>query len=595
MLTSTVINHRRHVGLQKLSALAAITHSSLGPNKKFKFIRDEASGESALACSCVRVLENLELTCGVGRLVQETVRAHQEVYRTGAGSLLFLAGAWSRAALECLRRGVSVTRVVSAMSEGMEACSDVCGECGVSTEGLGAASPGLRPPEKPAVPRGAGGGETLNAAGRRKVKLSRHSYDAVDVAPPPRPERPDVAHLAAGLSHGCVDAMNLVVEAVRMQAEVGPRGAGGRAAFDVANVATCALPGLPEDRACVLPGCVVLVSDDRAAVARHLKGRRLKVALITGDLSPAYRHLGFQRPRGERRVRDGSRLASGASDEEAWLEETERRLLDLEVDLVVVGGLADERAVRRCCRRRILVVDGAKAAVSKALASATGAVPVAYAAQLTRRCVGVGAEAAVWREGRASTAVNISAGALVTAVLTSHVDAKLQALEDRFWACAYRLHHALDGGVVLPGAGVTEMLCVRRLEKEAELRDESAADPYRGLVLRLMADGFVDYVATVMVNTGTFSKAGARTALSRRLQACAGSPGAAAHFSRLFSEDGEARDAPAARVYDGLTVKREAWRRALDLVLLVLQTDAEVITGVDPEAVGGAEGNLMLL
>ena len=36
-------------------------------------------------------------------------------------------------------------------------------------------------------------------------------------------------------------------------------------------------------------------------------------------------------------------------------------------------------------------------------------------------------------------------------------------------------------------------------------------------------------------------------------------------------------------VYDNVTVKVEAWRRALDLVFLLLQTDAEIITGFDAE------------
>ncbi|KAG7237959.1 hypothetical protein INR49_031475 [Caranx melampygus] len=59
MLGSTVINHQQHLGLQKLSALAGITHSYLGPNKKYKFIQDDTSGESTLLCSCLRVFETL--------------------------------------------------------------------------------------------------------------------------------------------------------------------------------------------------------------------------------------------------------------------------------------------------------------------------------------------------------------------------------------------------------------------------------------------------------------------------------------------------------------------------------------------------------
>ncbi|KTG38624.1 hypothetical protein cypCar_00029967 [Cyprinus carpio] len=50
---------------------------------------------------------------------------------------------------------------------------------------------------------------------------------------------------------------------------------------------------------------------------------------------------------------------------------------------------------------------------------------------------------------------------------------------------------------------------------------------------------------------------------------------------RLYKE-GEAisGDTDGAGVYDNLTVKSEAWRRALDLVFLVLQSDTEIITGL---------------
>ncbi|XP_068446530.1 Bardet-Biedl syndrome 12 protein [Clinocottus analis] len=635
MLASSIINHRQHVGLQKLSALAGITHSSLGPNKKYKFIQDEASGESALACSCFRVLENLQPTCGVGQLVYETIQAHQEVYHTGSGCLLFLAGAWSRAALECLQRGISVAHIISAMSEGMDVCLDACGKCGVSTESLGESCTvtsqglGLHLSKIPTVEaphaschlrgtRGAGD-ETLNASGRRKVKLSRHfhetrSVDVSAVPQPPRPELPDVAHIAVGLSHGCVSAMKLVVEASRIQSENNPQGV-SCSTFDVTKVVTCVLPGLPEEHASVLQGCIVLVSDEQASVAHHLKEQRLKVALINGDLSDTYRHLGFKSLKGVQCVRDRSHFSSSNKEEE-WLEETVALLLDLEVNLVVVSGLAGEKVIQRCCRRHILVVDKAKAPVVKALAKATGAVPVTYATQLSRRCVGAGAKAAIWREfrgreGKPSTTVNIStaeSSELVTVILTSCLDGKLQALEDQFWACAHRLHQALTGKVLLPGAGVTEMLCVHHLHKRAERQVEprggTAAHPYRGVVLRLMADGLIDYVATVMVNTGMFSKVRARTAVSQQLQAYTGSQGIAAKFSQLLlagdqdnggvSSPVESDEAIAVKVYDSLVVKQEVWRKALDLVLLVLQTDAEVITGIDQKA-DGAQGHLMLL
>ncbi|XP_068561401.1 Bardet-Biedl syndrome 12 protein [Cebidichthys violaceus] len=616
MLASTVLNHRQHVGLQQLSALAGITRSSLGPDKKYKFIQDERSGESALVCSCFRVLENLELTCGAGQLVHETVRAHQKAYGTGSGCLLFLAGAWSRAALECLQRGVPVARIISAMSEGMDVCLDVCRTCGVSTEGLGVApsesrtatsqGSGPRLSKKPTVEASRASDETLSASGRRKLKLSRHFYEtrSENVPQPPQPKPPDIAHISVGLSHGCVGAMNLVVEASRIQSRNNPQDV-GCSTLDVTKVVTCVLPGLPEEHACVLQGCVVLVSHEQASVAHHLKEQHLKVALINGDLSDTYRHLGFKRLQGVQRVSDRSHFLSSTKEEE-WTERTVALLSNLEVNLVVVGGLASETVIQRCSTHHMLVVEKANSSVLKALAQATGAVPVTYATQLSRHCVGAGVKVAIWRdlsshERKPSTTVNISTvegSGLVTAVLTSCVDGKLQALEDQFWACAYRLHHALKDKVLLPGAGATEMLCVLRLHEQAEQKHRpragAAHNPYRGLVLRLMADGFIDYISTVMVNTGEVSKVTARTAVSQQLQHRTQSRGAAATFSQPVLAGEQEDGAAAVQVYDSVSVKQEAWRTALDLVLLVLQTDAEVITGIDPNS-DGTQEDVMLL
>ncbi|CAK6965340.1 Bardet-Biedl syndrome 12 protein [Scomber scombrus] len=651
MLGSTIINQRQHVGLQKLAALAGITHSSLGPNKRYKFIQDAASGESALAGSCFRVFENLELTCAVGQLIYETIQAHQKVYHTGSGCLLFLAGAWSRVALECLQRGVSVSHIISAMSEGMDVCLGVCRRCSISTDNLGVvpsescttSSPcsGLHPSHKPIVEASQApsilqgttnvGHKMFNTSGQRKVKLSRHfcetkSEDVSTDVQPHQPKLPDIAHITDGLSHGCAEAMNLVVEASRMQSKSNDRDM-RCSTFDVTKVVTCVLPGLPEDHACVLPGCIVLLHAEQAAVAHHLKEKHLKVALINGDLSATYHHLGFKRPTGIQRVCDQSDLSSLRKDDE-WLEKVVTLLLSLEVNLILVSGLANENVIQRFCRHHILVVEKVKASVLKAFANATGAVPVTYTTQLSKHCIGTGIKVFIWRdlgsnEKKFSTAVNICTGgnhALVTVILTSCVHGKLQALEDQFWACAYRLHHALKDEALLPGAGVTEMLCIHHLEKQAEqyvkhhidrngdsvrqTKAGAAANPYKGVVLHLMADCLTDYISTVMYNTGEISKVKARTAVSQQLQDYKGGVGTAAKFSQLSLEggavDGEGSsamksdEAAAVKIYDNLCVKQEAWRKALDLVFLVLQTDAEVITRVDQNT-DSVQADLMFL
>lgn len=575
MQGSSVINGRQHIGLQKLSALAGVVRSSVGPDIKYKFIQDEVSGESVLACSCFRILESLEPTCAVGQLVFETIQAHHKVYRSGSGCLLFLAGAWSRAALDCLRRGVSVTQVISFMSEGMDICVDVCKKSSVPLEAVRerlAATPrrlGLGQPER----------TTSELEIHKKTRLSRHFRETASGSAPAA-EAPGVADVAEALSHGCDGAAKLVVDAVQLQSRTTPT-------VDISKVTTCLLPGVPEEGACVLRGCVVFVSHERASVANRIKGRRLKVALINGDLSHTYRHLGFRRTPGVQRVSE--RLVSpGPSEEDGWSEKVVGVFSSLGVSLVVTTGLACEKLVQLCCDRHVLVVEKIHASVLRTMAAAFGAVPVTYATQLSEHSIGRGVRVSIWRDlGGSAATVSVSTGGddgLVTAVITSCVRAKLPALEDQFWACAHRLHHALKDNVLLPGAGATETLCVHHLLKQAERRHGGETAVYRGDVLRLMADGLVDYITAILVNGGRFSAVEARTAVSRQLQDSHSDQIIAGKFSQLALKGGEEENPevfPAVKriIYDNLSVKLQAWRRALDLVFLVLQTDAEIITG----------------
>ncbi|CAL8261918.1 unnamed protein product [Lota lota] len=600
MLSSGVLKHQQHVGLQKVSALAGLAHSSLGPCKSYKFIQEEGSREAALACSCVRLLQSLELSCAVGQLVSETVRTHHGAYGSGSACLLFMSGAWSRAALESLRRGIPAPRLVYAMSEGLDICLQACRKHSVPLDVVNTPpSPSLSTQAQARRPQHKGPGN---------IKLTHSRYFCEAPASPAQNHR-DLGPAARALSHGGVRSMELVLQASLLQSATGAAGAEARcSALDIGRVVTCVVPGLSEDQACVLAGCVVRLPAEGAVVAQRMSGQPLRVALVTGDLCARYRHLGSKSPTGVSHVTD--RLDRGGSGGEAqWTASVLTALLRLGVNLVLVSGATSGALSPQCLAHRVLLVDRVRLPALKAIAEATGAVPVTYASQLSERCVGTGVTLTPWRDLGDHQAVSIStlAGAgLATAVLTSCVPAKLRALEDEFWACAHRLHRALQDGALLPGAGVIEMVCVRDLQRHAQqhltLPGEAGAAPglYRDTVLMLMADALTDYVATVTANSGQCSKLHSWTAAGQEVKrlgaqgqmGLGGVSGEAAQGQMGLG--GVSGEAAQGRVYDNLSVKVEAWRRAMDLVLLVLQTDAEVITGIDPEALR-TETDLMLL
>lgn len=553
MSGSASVAQRLHIGLQQLEAISSSTRVFLGPNKQLKFIQDEDAGDAVLVGTCPRLLEHMELDGSVGQLLHETVRAQQKVFHSGTGALMFLAGVWSRVALECLDRGISVSDIKTAMSKGLEVCLEACKQSTVSVQEV--SSERL----KEHKPSPALNSELQDPCNLRltTLKHSRHfnSHDA-------RAENtnPALNDIAEAVSHGCQASMRLVLKACMLQSKTKLQ----NRFLDIQKLVTCSIPGPSEEHSHVLHGYVTLLSVEQASVVQCLQGQELNIALVNGDLCEKYRHVGFNRPANVMHVTDRANMPS-VSLEERWIENALKTLHELSIGVVLVSGAVDVKLKERCSS--VLVIEGVKSAVLKDFSTCTGAVPVSYITQLDRRCVGRGVK--VSRRGEnESVSIATASTSLVTAVITSSVPAKLQILEDEFWSCAHRLHQALTDGKLLRGAGATELICIHKLQQYKRRETEN---PLENVVFELMAEAWMDYVSTLMLNSGSVaSKAEAWTAVARQM--------------RLY-KDGEPilqafRDTDGVGVYDNVTAKTEAWRRALDLVFLVLQSDTEIITGV---------------
>ncbi|GAA6093045.1 Bardet-Biedl syndrome 12 protein [Tachysurus ichikawai] len=649
LLGSTTINQGRHIGLQQLEAMTAAAHTFLGPSKLYKMIQDEASGEAVLVCSCYHLLEHLELSGSVAQLLRETTRAHWGTMRTGTASLLFLVGAWSRVALECLHQGISIRHIVSGMSKGLQVCLDACKLSAVSLESV-VCKAGLQKQQQR-------GGDSMNtedgllwkpslSIGVRKLaqdndtainsmptlcflkkqypvkhhlklKHSRH-FNSTPITEEERtPKRSDIARLAEAVSHGCETTMRLVIEASRIQCKYSCEDQRHKA-LDIDKLVTCLLPGLTEENASVLRGYVVVLSAEQALLVKHLEKRTLKISLLHGDLTDKHRHVGFNRPRNVSYVSNCSGL-TGISQEEEWMDEALKILLNLRVDIVLVSGGITGQLKDHCLHYHILILEHVRVSVLNDFATGTGALPVSYITQLSERCVGSGVHVNTLREyhteGTEWTVVSVvtDGTALVTALITSSIHAKLKSMEDQFWSCAYRVHLALKDRKLLPGAGTTELICIHQLHnhgnvsQQEETGDEldaaRAAAPFEKVILQLMAESWMNYVSTLMVNTGNFkSKTQAWTCIAQQIKQweyrgpqnnemtenVLNTKNYLEIMHRVGESEEEEQDEGIVEkervtigVYDNMTVKFEVWRRALDLVFLILQTDTEIVTGIN--------------
>ncbi|KAK9963743.1 hypothetical protein ABG768_006909 [Culter alburnus] len=556
MSGNATVAQRLHIGLQQLEAISSSTRAFLGPNKRLKFIQDEDAGDAVLVGTCPRLLEHMELDGSIGQLLHETVRAQQKVFHSGTGALMFLAGVWSRVALECLNRGISVSDIKTAMSKGLEVCLEACKQSAVSVQEVSCE----RLKEHKPSPALKSELQDLHNLRLTTLKHSRHfsSHDAQ--AENTKPALNDVTGIAEAISHGCQASMRLVLKACKLQSKTKAQ----NRFLDIQKLVTCSIPGPSEEHSHVLHGYVTLLSVEQASVVQRLQGQALNIALVNGDLCEKYRHVGFNRPANVMHITDRANMPS-VSLEERWIENALKILHEFSIGVVLVSGVVDVKLKERCSS--VLVIEGVKSTVLKDFSTCTGAVPVSYITQLDRRCVGRGVKVSRCGENE-SVSIATASTSLVTAVITSSVPAKLQILEDEFWSCAHRLHQALTDGKLLRGAGATELLCIHQLQQYKRRETEN---PQENVVLELMAEAWMDYISTLMLNSGSVaSKAEAWTAV--------------AHQMRLY-KDGEPilqafRDTDGVGVYDNVTVKTEAWRRALDLVFLVLQSDTEIITGV---------------
>nr|XP_004040404.2 Bardet-Biedl syndrome 12 protein [Gorilla gorilla gorilla] len=427
----------------------------------------------------------------------------------------------------------------------------------------------------------------------------------------------DLVELAVGLSHGDHSSMKLVEEAVQLQYQNACVQQGNCTKpfmFDISRIFTCCLPGLPETSSCVCPGYITVVSVSNNPVIKELQNQPVRIVLIEGDLTENYRHLGFNKSANIKTVLDSMQLQEDSS-EELWANHVLQVLIQFKVNLVLVQGNVSERLIEKCINSKRLVIGSVNGSVMQAFAEAAGAVQVAYITQVNEDCVGNGVCVTFWRSSpldavdrnnRIAILLKTEGINLVTAVLTNPVTAQMQTKEDRFWTCAYRLYYALKEEKVFLGGGAVEFLCLSCLQILAEqsLKKENHACSgwlhntsswlasslaiYRPTVLKFLANGWQKYLSTLLYNTANYSSEfEASTYIQHHLQNATDSGSPSSYIlneysklnSRIFNSDISNKLEQIPRVYDVVTPKIEAWRRALDLVLLVLQTDSEIITG----------------
>ncbi|XP_040186404.1 Bardet-Biedl syndrome 12 protein [Rana temporaria] len=633
-----------HIGLKELCDLSSSVKSFLGPLKSHKFIYDQDTQESSLTCSAFRLLGNLHLTGAVGQLLHETIQAHHKTYKTGTTSLFFLVGAWSKAVLEGLHQGVPVALIVSIMQEGLNSCieiveslhiehecvlnlnssnqilardiSDACSKNrSVSCIDQPVATSGFYhsnnlPKNRMQMQFPQRGGIGGQARQMNRLSHSRHfSVSNKSCFHSSGSTLPTNNHtlmdLTRSLSHGSLEAMSLVEEAVRHLCESVETKSVTKDLFRASRLELCFLKGQSEAFSNASLGYTTLLAAENCALVKGLEGKSLKALLVDGEVAENYRHVGFIKATNVRAIAEFKSEKSDLS----WINTVCKRIIHAGIDIILVRGDVCQQFMIECSCRGILVIPRVRQNVLQAFSECTGAELVTYLAQINCNSIGCHVYVSVCMRGDSilqcgqRIAVNLKAKGLnfVTAVISCRWSAKEQLLEDEFWACAYRLHHALYDQKVFPGGGAVELLCLHHLRKLEEMAGtfspeskgsypsswlSTTAIHSKGYIYKCLADGFCKYLSVLFYNMGECSsELEAMTFINNELKNIRDFSSPSSYIlnkyvRNLVSVDGqELSSSYRPTVYDNVIPKLEAWRRALHLVLIVLQSDAEIITG----------------
>lgn len=629
-----------HIGLKELCSVTASVKSLLGPCKSYKFIYDQDTQENTLTCSAFRLLANLDLTSAVGQLLNETIQGHHKIYKTGTTSLCFLVGAWSKAVLECLHQGVPVSVIVSEMLEGLNSCIEIVKAVTIKLEHVHITnvnsdsavlvsqqsnacivSSSVYDMDQPVVTSGVHHSPPLPKYRMPQGKpchmnrLSHSRHFSVpnrscfhSSGPLLASNNHPLMDLTQALSHGHSVAMSLVEEAVHRLCESAETKSVTKDLFQPATLELCFLKGHTETFFKAFVGYTTLVAAEYYTLVRKLEGKALKALLVDGEVSENYRHVGFNKATNVRSILKGKNGEKSELDH-SWLNTAWKQILLAGIDLILVRGDVCQPFMMQCVCRGVLVIPHVRQNVLQAFSECTGAEPVTYLTQINCNSICCDVYVSLCIRGAAilqSTqriAVNLKAKGLklVTAVVSCRWSVKEEIFQDEFWVCSYRLHHALHDQKVFPGGGAIELLCLSHLRKLEETVGSSASGSeqsyssswlatssihYKGYIYKCLANAFYRYLSVLLCNMGDYtSELEAMTFIENELKNMKDFSSPSSYILNVYVRNQvsvygqDASSSHKGMVYDNVIPKLEAWRRALHLVLIVLQSDAEIITG----------------
>jgi chaperonin GroEL (HSP60 family) len=217
----------------------------------------------------------------------------------------------------------------------------------------------------------------------------------------------------------------------------------------------------------------------------------LRAVLINGDITEDFKHVGFKDSFQTKRVFDKKSYNKLYTNDTSWLQRIIEVLQRLNIGAVFARGIIDKDLEDYCQTLNIQTFSSISSKMLQLLSSSLCSTTVVYLLDLQESDIGRPVLLRQW-EGSQLGAMDTASfvilevvhpvnnsdgfrdkgkkykenkGLLQTVLLCGSSEQLLMDLELAFWNCVFCLRNAVNCGRVLPGAGRTELACIKKLRE----------------------------------------------------------------------------------------------------------------------------------
>lgn len=309
------------------------------------------------------------------------------------------------------------------------------------------------------------------------------------------------------------------------------------------RIGSCARPK-------VIKGVIVEVSADKISSGQPTDGKLYRALLVNGDLTESYHHKGYK-PLKFKETMTVEEFVQGSSKADMWSQDLVCVLNELSVNMMLVKGRCAASIEQMLTSHDVLVIGSVPYSLLECLSEAAKINMVTYPALATQehvcKNVSVTALQENWidRMGRPEVVISLKGDNPQTIVLSELTHVLVDLREQELWDGLHRVNSALHCGYLLPGAGMTDKACCSFLMQQIDALKQdkrcvtNTASQYRLMVLETVLSSFREYIDCNSCNC-------------------------------IETQN----------LMESLDSKIYSWKSALDVVTVVANMDAFIVTGM---------------